>query len=274
VKRNYYCLVAGLQDIFLDTHKLEQTRAMLKEDLKNEFHPNDYKLLELLFLPHDNQNLLNLLFKANKPFDQRGNFTQEEIEENIKEPTTLPEYMVRFIAAHKEKEPVFPEMSPENELATLFYDEILEVKNDFLRNWFGFDMNLRNVVTAFVSRKHNLPYENQIVGSSDISNTIRRSHSRDFGLAQELPHIEDLANIVRIDDIQEREKAIDEMKWKHLDEITFFEYFTAEKVFAFIIKLEIIERWLGIDKATGNELFKKLLGELKATYKLPEIFTK
>ncbi len=247
---------------------------MLKEELKTDLHPNDYELLKLLFLPHDNKNLLSVFLKTNKPFDERGNFSQEEIEENIKAPATLPEYMIRFIEAHKEKEPIFQEMSPENELATLFYDEILLTNNNFLRNWFEFDMNLRNIVTALVSRKHNLVYENQIVGSGDTSNTIRRSHSRDFGLAQELPYIEDLANIIRIEDIQEREKAIDEMKWKHLDEVTFFEYFTAEKVFAFIIKLEIIERWLGIDKPTGNELFKKLLEELKGTYKLPEIFTK
>ena len=273
-KRNYYCLVAGLQDIYLDIHKLQQTRSMLKEELQTEFHPDDYELLKLLFLHYDNQNLLNILFKTNKPLSDNGNFSQDEIEENIKEPQSLPPYMVKFITAHKEKEPVYPDMSPENELATLFYDQLLETGNDYLAQWFEFDLNVKNAVTALISRKHDLPYENQIIGNSETSNIIRKSHARDFGLSGELPYIEELVGIVKIDDIQEREKAIDELRWKHLDEVTFFEYFTAEKVFAFMIKLGMIQRWLGIDKPTGNAMFKKLLEELKASYKLPEIFTK
>ncbi|NCU32715.1 MAG: DUF2764 family protein, partial [Candidatus Moranbacteria bacterium] len=92
LKRNYYCLVAGLQDIYLDIHKLQQTRSMLKEELQTEFHPDDYELLKLLFLQYDNQNLLNILFKTNKPFSDNGNFPQDEIEENIKEPQSLPQY--------------------------------------------------------------------------------------------------------------------------------------------------------------------------------------
>ncbi len=267
-------MVAGLQDIYPDIHKLQQNRSVLKAELEREFHPNDYELLKLLFLPHDNQNLLNILLKKNKPFDERGNFSADELEENIKEPTTVPGYMARFIMAHKEKEPIYPELSPENELATLYYDQMLEVDNEFLCKLFEFDLNLRNSIIALFSRKHELPYENQIIGNTETSNTIRRSHARDFGLSAELPYIDDVVSIVKIEDIQEREKAIDELKWKYLDESSFFEYFTAEKVFAFIKKLEIIERWLEIDKPTGNELFKKLLEELKATYKLPEIFIK
>lgn len=263
-----------MQDIFLDTHKLEQTRAMFKEDLKNEFHPEDYKLLQLLFLPHDNQNLLNIFFKKGKPFDERGNFSQEEIEEKIKEPDAYPAYMAKFILAQKDKEQLFSEMSPEDELTTLYYDEMLATENDFLRKWFEFDLNVRNAIVALFSRQHDLPYENKVIGSSDASEAMRKSHARDFGLANEFPYLEDVVNIVKIEDIQERERAIDELKWKYLDEVSFFEYFTAEKVFAFILKLEIIERWMAIDKTTGNELFKKLLEELKATYKLPEIFTK
>ncbi len=273
MKRNYYYLVAGLQDITIDVHKLQFSQLAFREELKTEVHPDDYKLVEKLFLPFDNANLLNLLQKAGKPFDQRGNYSQERLEENIKEPHDLPEYMMRFIAAFKSKEPLMPDMSPENELTTLFFDQMLGLNNDFLRNWFEFELNVRNIVTALLARKYEIPYEYQIIGTGEVAGIIRKSHARDFGLGAEIDYLEELANLVRNDNIQEREKAIDELRWKYLDEEIFFEYFTIEKVLAFTIKLGMAERWLGIDKDHGNEMFKKLLKELQSSYELPESFT-
>jgi hypothetical protein len=273
VKRNYYCLVAGLQDITIDVHKLQFSQQAFRQELKVELHPDDYEQVEKLFLLHDNANLLNLLLKTGKPFDEKGNFSQEKLEENIKEPHDLPEYMNAFITAFKNKEPLMPDLSPENELTTLFFDQMLKLDNDFLRDWFAFELNLRNIIIALSARKHEIPYEYQIIGTGEISNIIRKSHARDFGLGAEIDFMEDLANIVRNDNVQEREKAIDELRWKYLDEVTFFEYFTMEKVLAFTIKLGMVERWLGIDKDHGNEMFKKLLKELQSSYQLPESFT-
>jgi hypothetical protein len=272
-KRNYYYLVAGLQDISLDIHKLIQDQLAFRETLKTEVHPRDFKLVEKLFLPFDNANLLKLLEKSDKPLSEKGNFSQEVLEENIKEPATLPEYMNRFISAFKSKEPIFPDLSPENELTTLFFQEMEKEENGFLRDWFRFDLTIRNVMTALAARKHKVDYENQIIGTSDRSEAIRKSHARDFGLSAEVDYLEELVNISRIEDIQEREKAIDEFKWNYLDEATFFEYFTIERILAFIIKLGMVERWLAIDRDHGNELFKKLLKELQASYKLPDEFT-
>jgi len=273
VKRNYYYLVAGLQDITIDVHKLHFSQLAFKEELKTHVHPDDYKLAEMLFLPFDNTNLLNLLLKTGHSFDERGNYSQERLEENIKEPHDLPEFMMQFVAAFKSKEPLMPDMSPENELTTLFFDHMLALENDFLRNWFEFELNVRNIITALLARKYEIPYEHQIIGDGEISNIVRKSHARDFGLGGELYYLEDLVSLVRNDNIQEREKAIDELRWERLDEETFFEYFTMEKVLAYTIKLGIAERWLGIDKEYGNELFRKLLKELQSSYELPETFT-
>ncbi len=273
MKRNYYYLVAGLQDITIDVHKLQFSQLAFREELKTEVHPDDFKLVEKLFLPFDNANLLNLLQKAGKPFDEKGNFSQGRLEDNIKEPHDLPEYMKQFIVAFKSKEPLMPDMNPENELTTLFFDQMLGLSNDFLRNWFKFELNVRNIVTALLARKYEIPYEYQIIGTGEVANIIRKSHARDFGLGAEIDYLDELANLVRNDNIQEREKAIDELRWKYLDEEIFFEYFTIEKILAFTIKLGMAERWLGIDKDHGNEMFKKLLKELQSSYELPESFT-
>lgn len=273
MKRNYYYLVAGLQDITIDVHKLQFSQLAFREELKTEVHPDDFMLVEQLFLPFDNANLLNLLQKTGRPFDEKGNFSQERLEDNIKEPHDLPEYMRQFIVAFKSNDPLMPDMSPENELTTLFFDQMLRIGNDFLRNWFEFELNVRNIFTALLARKYEIPYEHQIIGTGEVANIIRKSHARDFGLGADIDYLDELANLVRNDNVQDREKAIDELRWKYLDEAIFFEYFTIEKILAFTIKLGMAERWLGIDKDHGNEMFKKLLKELQSSYELPESFT-
>lgn len=272
-KRKYYCLVASLQDIALDAHKLVYHQQAFQEVLKEELHPADYALIRDLFLPHDNRNLLTLLQKTDREWREKGHFSREELEENIREPATLPQYMQRFILAFKNKEPLIPGMSPENELTTLFYECMLQHENPFMREWHRFELNLRNIATAFNAKKHKIPYEDQVIGTDEVSETIRKSHARDFGLGNELDYLEELLNLLRNEDIQEREKAIDQLVWNYLDEAVFFEYFTVERVIAFTIKLGLAERWLGMDKAHGQKLFKALLQELKDAYRLPETFT-
>jgi hypothetical protein len=136
-----------------------------------------------------------------------------------------------------------------------------------------FDLTVRNVLTAVTARKYKLDYENQIIGTGERSEAIKKSHSRDFGLGSEIDYLEDLVNMARTEDVQEREKAIDQFKWDYLDEETFFEYFTVERILAYVIKLGMVERWLAMDKDHGNELFKKLLKELQDSYQLPDSFT-
>lgn len=273
MKRNYYYLVAGLQDVVLEMNKLLLNQYDFRELLKTHLHPSDYRLAEKLYLPYDNKNLLNRLQKSDQPFDELGNFNMEQLDDNIRESNSLPEYMARFIESFRNKEPLFPDMSPENELTTLFYQAMLEHDNKFLREWFTFDLTVKNLLTAMISRKYNLPYEHQIIGTDEISETIRKSNARDYGVGDEFEFVDTLADIAKGDDIQTREKAVDQLLWDYLDEVTFFEYFTVEKILAYTIKLGLAGRWLAIDKEHGKRMFEKILSELQAGYSLPETFT-
>jgi hypothetical protein len=62
MRRNYYCLIAGLPDITHDDKKLHFSLVKLREYLKEELHPKDFRLVELFYYQFDNQNLLNILF--------------------------------------------------------------------------------------------------------------------------------------------------------------------------------------------------------------------
>lgn len=60
-----------------------------------------------------------------------------------------------------------------------------------------------------------------------------------------------------------REKKVDLLKWEWLEKHTFFKPFGIESVFAYLLKLEMIERWVTLDKTTGEKTFREIVGAMK-----------
>lgn len=271
-KQNYYYLVAGLPDITIEQGKLQFGTAALREELKEGLSESDYQRMELLFLAEDNRNLLTLLLKLQRPLSNLGVYSPEVLAEEILEPVRIKPYMKRFIDSMKDENRLYPNLSPENELATLWYEEMLASDHTFLRDWFTFELNLKNVLLVLAARKHSIPYEHQVIGNNPVVEIIRRSTARDLGLSSDWHWIEKVLQINETEDILMREKAIDLLRWSYLDELNTFNYFSFEVLMAYYLKLGIIERWLQLDQATGEEMFRKLLGELKNSYEFSNEF--
>ena len=87
-----------------------------------------------------------------------------------------------------------------------------------------------------------------------------------------LEYFEALQRIADIEELVEREKKVDMLKWKWLEDESFFHYFTIERIFVFLMQLEMIERWISLDKEKGNELFRKMIQDLKNEVQIPEEF--
>ena len=56
------------------------------------------------------------------------------------------------------------------------------------------------------------------------------------------------------------------------EDAIFFDYFTIERIFAFLLKLEMIERWISLDKERGNQLFRSIIESLKNEVQIPAEF--
>jgi len=272
-ERNYYYLVAGLPDIILDQKKLTLSIAEFKEELQYHLHPTDYHLVELLFMPADNLNLLNLILKTGEPFDEMGKYTQEELEQEIKDPVNTPEYMQRFINAYKSETPVYDGLSWEDQLTWLYYDYVKDCRNVFLRDWFEFDLNLKNIVAGFNVRKHKLNGERYFIGDNFVVQAVRKSSLKDFGLSNDFDHMEKMMTIQENENLLERERAMDMMRWEFMDERNTFNYFTVEVLLAYVVKLKMVKRWLEMDIETGKQMFRKLIDELEKSYEFPKEFT-
>jgi len=270
-------LIAGLTDIIIDGNKPKETSREFKNELTNQLYASDYKLVELLYLQYDNQNLLNLLLKQDNQFHTLGNYTEEYLEKQIKEPTDIIWYMKQFIINFTAETSDELKLSSENQLQSLFYGHILQVKNDFLKQWFKFDRNSKNILTAINCRKYAYDIEKQLIPVKNdnlVYEILVKSNLKSEVLADEVPYTEQIFGVAESEkSILEKEKSLDNIKWAFLDEFTFFNYFTIEKILSFVIKLNIIERWIELDNEMGKEFFTKLINEIKMSYKFPEEFS-
>ena len=276
-KKNYYCLVAGLPDLFFNESKQGYSSLEFRNELKTQLSKTDLELVKLLYLPHDNENLLNLFFEEDEPFNLSGNYQKEFLENQILIPNEIPDYMVPFLNWAKNLETRELNLEIENKLQDLYYKYVVTTKNNFLREWFEFELGIKNILTAFNCKQFNYSPEKHLIqtgkNNSIYSLLINKRLKHEF-FEEELPFADQVFRIAESDfSPEEKEKAIDKILWDYLDEQTFFHYFTVEKVLSYVIKLGIIERWLKLDAETGKALLNKLIEELKLSYTFPEEFS-
>lgn len=280
MNRQYHYLVSGLPDILFDDSKLSVSLTEFKQILADNLSISDYEIIKLFFYRYDNKNILARLKDAESPIDTNANLSSHELDNifelakdgSLDASSGVPAYFGIFIEAYKSETSLFEGKSWELQLSELYYAYVRSHPNKFVAGWFRFESDLQNVLTAAQCRAHNLPVENQLIGSGELVEKLARSNARDFGIDNEFPMLDPILKAIDEDDLKEFERKIDRIKWNYLDEEVFFHYFTIEKVFSFVVKLSFVERWMSLDKATGKELFNELLKDMEATYEFPEEF--
>ena len=277
--RNYYCLVAGLPDLIMEDRKLAFSSVAFRELLQQDVHPQDFKLVRLFYLPFDHLNILSLLYDEKPVYDKRGNFPEEEIEEltnkktfEVAEGFDVPDYILEFMDEYFTGEEKPSKTEAERRLTKDYYDHMQSFRNSFLDDYNRYELNMRNMLTALNGRKFDMDVSAEIIGDGDIEQALKKSRARDFGLSNDIDNIEAIIQLYEMPNLLDRELKMDRLRWSFLDEASFFNYFTIEKVLAFVIKVFIVERWISLDAEKGRELIKQLITDLENSYEFPEEF--
>lgn len=274
---SYYCLMAGAPDITLDTRQ-GQTVMDFKEQLSDIVDKLDEPLLYCFYLRYDCKNLVRLLKDPESELDPRGNLNLEQLQDLITHAKELnfnvhryPEFMSIFAREYnynKDKTGWFAEDAMELEYLT--YAQ--KVKNPMMRQWYSLNLNLSNILTALIARKNGWNVGDYIMGDNEVNEMIRTNHTADFGLGGELDYMSQLMRIVLIEDPVEKERQIDAFKWAWLDDATFFDPFSIEAVFAYLVKLDMLERWERLDVEEGQKTFRSIVENLRKSAQVPDEF--
>lgn len=144
-----------------------------------------------------------------------------------------------------------------------FYREALAHRLKFIREFFRFDFDVRN---------QKVRYLNNALGRSPEKDVLKLTDPEveENGLEPEEHEFKEAARLQSIleqNDILSRERGIDDLYWEKIDEITLFDYLNFDKIMGIIVKMMIIHRWIILDEETGRSMFKKLVDEVRGTFK-------
>ncbi len=252
--RNYYYLVAGLREFAIDADTKGFDAVAVRDEIAGELAPADREYLREFYAFYDTANLIELK-NGKSRFNPLGNLAREELEERLKEELREPDEEVdeRYVG-----------MPFEKRLWTQFYDACERSGSPFVRAWYAFDRQLRNIAAAYTARKTGRDIEPELVGTDDINNALVRNSAADFGLKAEVDAIDTLVQILENKNMVEKERQLDLIRWNKADELTDFDYFNLNKILAYCAKIDIVHRWMSLDPQIGNEMFIRLVGELTA----------
>ncbi len=278
--RNYYYLVAGLPDLALFEGKNAPAFHDAVAEIEESVHPDDCGLVSLIRLPFDNANLITLLNGRIRAFDARGNYSHDELSAGIKSPDLLPAYMQQFLQTRREERAVPSTVSDEDELNTLLYEEVIQEQQGFIADWFSFELDLRNILTALNNRRdpnylngpgtdRDLSLPAVLIGRNDVTEALLRSSAVDFGLSGKVEWIERVVAAAD-DDVLARERALDVLRWETLENMTEMSYFSMDVVLAFLLKLLLVERWKTLDAQMGRAKLDGMVKHLTVTAAEPQ----
>lgn len=147
-------------------------------------------------------------------------------------------------------------------LCTDFYARALTHDNVFIREFFRFDLNVRNTKVNYLNKALDRP------AGKDILTFPEETDQKILdALGEEFEESADLESVLNLGDILSRERGIDDLVWEKVDSLTTFNYFDIDAILGFIAKLNIVARWFKLDEQTGREMFKKLVDEVRGTFK-------
>lgn len=138
----------------------------------------------------------------------------------------------------------------ENTLGAEFYAKAAESKNRFIREYFDFDGRLRNMKVAYLAKRLDKQGSQYLVDMPEA----------DFEEESQIKEILENADFVL------REQKMDELKWEKASDIARMDYFNMNAILAFLVKAKTVQRWAELDKAKGEEMFRKLVKEVRGTF--------
>lgn len=284
--KEYYYFVSGLPALSPEDTKLLLTPLMFLQEAKIHLNEFDFSLLKLLTFPNDISNLVSILSNKDKWFDESSVEKEQwmELIDYLKELGTakinpqiilkynVPAYIINYLHDYIVRNEPVTEFILYRELFNLFYDDVSKLDDKFLRSWFKFESDITNILIALNCRKHKIQYNNQLIGNNDLTERLIKSSAGDFGLSKDFPFFDVLARLNETTDIIDKEKGLDALRWKWLDNESFFEYFTLPRLISYFIKLRIIYRWIHLSQSVGEKRFNQVLHDLETSFDFPEEF--
>jgi hypothetical protein len=253
----YYFLAGYLPELHIDDRKIKVGLTELKGE-KYYMPPGDWKEIELILLGND-VFMVEKLLSGKTVAAEHSVYDAEFWKEQIKNPQEGPEFILNFLRELKAGDGNFGPRDADR-LYGAYYDYIsAESRSGFLRQYFGFDRNLRNVLAAIRARQKGFSPSDVVCGTEEDEwiETLSRSSAEDFGLGREYPWVESL---LAADHPLRRQELIGQILWNLTDEIAGDDPFHFNSVLSYTLRVQMLEKRLALSEEEGMAKVRRLEG--------------
>ena len=264
---SYYALVAGFREYTLDGEMKGFDVEAILSDVFEVLSSKDKKSVELLYAYYDCENLISR-HNGSSTYNALGRLSSEEVEEALRQPSRLIAPLAKVVRdyvlpADEDGEEVDLSQPFAQALMSAYYNACAASGSRLLREWSAADRTIRNIVAATLARRQGIAVESVVVGNDAVAKSLSRSSAADFGLRTEIPYVEQLiAAVADEQNMVEKERKIDNIRWSVLSELSTFDYFDINAVIAYLVKVNMVARWAALDAKVGREMFNRLVSEL------------
>ncbi len=253
---NYYFLSSAIPDLqvgYPPDITFNEFQNLLKVNLTAE----DYVMAEAMRRFYDIQNIRS--FWKEEELDHRGNFNEKEIEEALITRTGFPEYVYDFLDRFESEEDRlnhFPWV-----VAAYFSEELKKAKG-FLFKYLTFEREWRLVLIGFRAKKldRDLAVELQYEDPDDdvVAQILAQKDARSY---EPPSRYEELKGLFEEHDDEPLDlyQALCEYRFQKLENFYQIDFFSVDRILAYLAQLVIVEKWMELDKQKGLELVKTMI---------------
>ena len=271
---SYYYLISGLPEVKLLDSKTKYDINEITQNILSNLSDKDIKLFNYFIYQNDNKNLVNAIALSKGLFSpysvhlEPSIFSKEEIQKYVNL-SNLPNYMVKFLEDNKNTE--WENIRHiENSLLSLYYEEMIQTGNAFIREYALFMRNLKNILAALNGKALGFSGDEiskELIGDYPLISALTKSSAADFGLGREIPYINSI-----IDTFNSSDKAdpynLENVECSlvngFLDRLTSIKSFTTDNLFAYYINLTYAVSINGRNEEEGKKHLQTLINSLKS----------
>lgn len=271
---SYYYLISGLPEVKLSDSKAKYDINEITQNILSNLSDKDIKLFNYFIYQNDNKNLVNAIALSKGLFSpyfvhlEPSIFSKEEIQKYVNL-SNLPNYMVKFLEDNKNTE--WENIRHiENSLLSLYYEEMIQTGNIFIREYALFMRNLKNILAALNGKALGFSGDEiskELIGDYPLISALTKSSAADFGLGREIPYINNIIDTFNSSDKADPynlENVECSLVNEFLDRLTSIKSFTTDNLFAYYVNLTYAVSINGRNEEEGKKHLQTLVNSLKS----------
>ncbi|HKJ43724.1 MAG TPA: DUF2764 family protein [Sunxiuqinia sp.] len=242
----YYSFITELPDLEFDPDAKFDLPDQFLAHHRDKLQPEDLELVRLLWYQKFHDKVVEFLIGELESDEPLLRFDLSVFQSEAEDFHKLPNYLQNLVIWSESQQEQSPRMQVAQKLQTLYFEQLLGSENQFLQQWAEKELNLVNFLAARRCEILSVDKNKQLIHGNEYVDLLLEYPTAEKIVRTEFSVASQLVSILENNNYQEREFAVDKIRWNLIDEINRFEYFTVDVVLGYFQRLMLLERWTTI----------------------------